>query len=60
MSIEMLEVVGYRYLPGYFETVDRLLAPEGIAVIPSITLPDVLTRSGNRALGPIPGDPGAA
>ncbi len=40
VSIEMLEAVGHRYLPGYFETVDRLLAPEGIAVIQSITVPD--------------------
>ena len=40
VSIEMLEAVGYRYLPGYFETVDRLLAPDGVAVIQSITVPD--------------------
>ena len=40
VSIEMLEAVGYRYLPEYFETVDRLLGPEGIAVIQSITVPD--------------------
>ena len=39
MSIELLEAVGYRYLPEYFETVDRLLAPEGIAVILSMTIP---------------------
>lgn len=40
VSIEMLEAVGYRYLPAYFEAVDRLLAPGGIAVIQSITVPD--------------------
>jgi len=40
VSIEMLEAVGERYLPSYFETVDRLLAPEGIAVIQAITVPD--------------------
>ena len=40
VSIEMLEAVGEEYLPGYFETVDRLLAPDGIAVIQSITIPD--------------------
>ncbi len=40
VSIEMLEAAGYRYLPGYFEKVDRLLAQDGIAVIPSITGPD--------------------
>lgn len=40
VSIEMLEAVGYRFLPTYFEAVDRLLAPEGIAVIQAITVPD--------------------
>ncbi|MCL4810093.1 MAG: cyclopropane-fatty-acyl-phospholipid synthase family protein [Thermoanaerobaculia bacterium] len=40
VSIEMLEAVGYRFLPAYFEAVDRLLAPEGIAVIQAITVPD--------------------
>lgn len=40
VSIEMLEAVGHRYLPAYFEAVDRLLAPDGIAVIQSITVPD--------------------
>ncbi len=40
VSIEMLEAVGEEFLPGYFEVVDRLLAPEGLAVIQSITVPD--------------------
>lgn len=40
VSIEMLEAVGEEFLPGYFEVVDRLLAPDGIAVIQSITVPD--------------------
>jgi cyclopropane-fatty-acyl-phospholipid synthase len=40
VSIEMLEAVGEEFLPGYFEAVDRLLAPDGIAVIQSITVPD--------------------
>lgn len=40
VSIEMLEAVGEAFLPGYFEAVDRLLAPDGIAVIQSITVPD--------------------
>lgn len=40
VSIEMLEAVGEGFLDGYFEVVDRLLAPEGIAVIQSITVPD--------------------
>ena len=40
VSIEMLEAVGEEFLPGYFEVVDRLLSPDGIAVIQSITVPD--------------------
>ena len=40
VSIEMLEAVGEEFLPGYFEVVDRLLGPEGLAVIQSITVPD--------------------
>ncbi|MDX9733483.1 MAG: cyclopropane-fatty-acyl-phospholipid synthase family protein [Thermoanaerobaculia bacterium] len=40
VSVEMLEAVGEEFLPGYFEVVDRLLAPDGIAVIQSITVPD--------------------
>ena len=40
VSIEMLEAVGEEFLPGYFEVVDRLLAPDGLAVIQSITVPD--------------------
>jgi len=40
VSVEMLEAVGLRYLPGYFATVARVLRPGGRAVIQSITMPD--------------------
>lgn len=40
VSIEMLEAVGHSRLPGFFSSLDRLLAPGGTAVIQSITIPD--------------------
>ena len=40
VSVEMLEAVGLRYLPGYFATVASVLRPGGRAVIQSITMPD--------------------
>ncbi len=40
VSIEMLEAVGHRYLGTYFETVDQLLAPDGLAAIQVITIPE--------------------
>jgi cyclopropane-fatty-acyl-phospholipid synthase len=40
VSIEMLEAVGHRYFGTYFETIDRLLAPDGLAAIQVITIPE--------------------
>lgn len=40
VSIEMLEAVGHAYYGTFFRQLDRLLAPNGIAVIQSITIPD--------------------
>jgi cyclopropane-fatty-acyl-phospholipid synthase len=40
VSIEMLEAVGHRYLGTYFEAIDRLLAPDGLAAIQVITIPE--------------------
>jgi len=40
VSIEMLEAVGHEYLGGFFAHCDRLLAPEGLAVLQVITIPD--------------------
>jgi cyclopropane-fatty-acyl-phospholipid synthase len=40
VSIEMLEAVGHRYFGTYFATIDRLLAPDGLAAIQVITIPE--------------------
>ena len=40
VSIEMLEAVGYEYLPGYFEVLSRALAPGGRIALQTITMPD--------------------
>jgi cyclopropane-fatty-acyl-phospholipid synthase len=40
VSIEMLEAVGHRFLGTYFEAIDRLLAPDGLAAIQVITIPE--------------------
>jgi cyclopropane-fatty-acyl-phospholipid synthase len=40
VSIEMLEAVGYEYLPQYFAVAARLLAPGGRFALQSITMPD--------------------
>jgi cyclopropane-fatty-acyl-phospholipid synthase len=39
-SIEMIEAIGEKQFPTYFETVDRLLEPGGAACIQSILVPD--------------------
>ena len=40
VSIEMIEAVGHRYLPAYFETISEMLEPDGEALIQAITIPD--------------------
>lgn len=40
VSIEMLEAVGYEYLPQYFAICARLLKPGGALALQSITMPD--------------------
>jgi cyclopropane-fatty-acyl-phospholipid synthase len=40
VSIEMLEAVGYEFLPDYFARCARALAPGGRLAIQSITMPD--------------------
>jgi cyclopropane-fatty-acyl-phospholipid synthase len=40
VSIEMLEAVGYDYLPLYFSTCARLLAPGGKLALQTISMPD--------------------
>jgi cyclopropane-fatty-acyl-phospholipid synthase len=39
VSVEMIEAVGYEYLPSYFQTIDRVLAPGGKVAIQAITMP---------------------
>ncbi|MFR9751282.1 class I SAM-dependent methyltransferase [Nocardia sp. 004] len=39
VSVEMIEAVGYEYLDTFFRTIDRVLAPEGRAVLQAITMP---------------------
>ncbi len=40
VSVEMLEAVGHRYFGDFFRNCDRLLKPDGLAVIQTITVPD--------------------
>lgn len=40
VSIEMLEAVGDKFLPGYFRRCDELLKPSGLLAIQIITVPD--------------------
>jgi cyclopropane-fatty-acyl-phospholipid synthase len=39
LSIEMVEAVGYRFWPTYFQTLDRLVTPGGRVAIQAITMP---------------------
>lgn len=40
VSIEMLEAVGHAYYATFFRSLERLLAPQGIVVLQTITIPD--------------------
>lgn len=40
VSVEMLEAVGHEFLGDYFAAIERLLKPDGLAVIQVITMPD--------------------
>ena len=40
VSIEMIEAIGASYLDTYFATLDRLLKPEGLALVQAITIED--------------------
>ncbi len=40
VSIEMMEAVGHRYLPGFCASIDRLLKPDGLFAAQFITCPD--------------------
>ncbi|NDZ92726.1 methyltransferase domain-containing protein [Streptomyces sp. SID6673] len=48
VSVEMIEAVGEKYWPVYFETLDRVLAPGGRVAIQAITMPhDRMSASRN-------------
>jgi cyclopropane-fatty-acyl-phospholipid synthase len=40
VSIEMLEAVGHRFFGTFFSACDRLLAPNGLVALQTITIPD--------------------
>ena len=40
VSVEMLEAVGKSYFPVFFRSCDKLLKPDGLLVIQTITIPD--------------------
>ena len=40
VSIEMIEAVGEKYLPGYFAKCSQLLKPHGMMCLQAITIPD--------------------
>lgn len=40
VSVEMIEAVGYRFLPGYFQKLEQLLKPHGKMLIQAITIAD--------------------
>jgi cyclopropane-fatty-acyl-phospholipid synthase len=48
VSVEMIEAIGHRQLGTYFAAIDRLLAPDGLAGIQSILVPDQRYRSYRR------------
>lgn len=48
ISIEMFEAVGHEYYGTFFQTVDRLLKPDGIVVIQVITIADQLYEQYRR------------
>jgi cyclopropane-fatty-acyl-phospholipid synthase len=50
VSIEMIEAIGADYLPQYFAQCDRLLKPEGMALVQAITIADQRYR---QALGAV-------
>jgi cyclopropane-fatty-acyl-phospholipid synthase len=50
VSIEMMEALGDRYLPVFCNAIDRLLAPEGLAALQFITVPDATHRELRRGV----------
>lgn len=49
-SIEMIEAVGEHYLEEYLRTLDRLLKPDGLALVQAITIEDHRYRQALRSV----------
>ncbi|MHC4783369.1 MAG: DUF1365 family protein [Planctomycetota bacterium] len=49
ISVEMLEAVGKAYYPAFFRQCDKLLKPDGILGIQTITIPDQRYKSYSKA-----------
>jgi cyclopropane-fatty-acyl-phospholipid synthase len=50
VSIEMIEAIGAPYLDTYFATLDRLLKPNGLALVQAITIEDHRYRQALRSV----------
>lgn len=50
VSIEMIEAVGHEYFETYFATCSRLLKPEGMMLLQSITMADQYYEQARRAV----------
>src|SRR5690606_8414796 len=48
VSVEMIEAVGHRFLPVYFQHCRRLLKPGGRLLLQAITIPDARYASARR------------
>lgn len=48
VSVEMIEAVGERYLPGFFQKLDSLLKPNGKLMLQAITIADQRFREYSR------------
>ena len=50
VSIEMIEAIGAQYLDTYFNTLTRLLKPEGLALLQAITIEDQRYEQARRSV----------
>src|SRR5262249_1025340 len=50
VSIEMVEAVGHQYLDAFFQCCSRLLKPEGMMLLQSITIADQLYERARRSV----------
>jgi len=50
VSVEMIEAVGHQYLDTYFRTCSRLLKPDGLMLLQSITIRDELYEQALKAV----------